>query len=178
MTSTDGHADPLVVDDQPPWLSERERDAWLEVATVAFQLPGLLDGQLRRDSDLGVFEYVVMSWLSMAPDHQLRMGDLARLARGSVSRLSNVVKRLEQRDYVRRVPDPNNGRYTLATLTETGWDKVVCAAPGHVRAVRRYVFDPLTAAQVRDLNDIAGLIAGRIRTQTDGDGDRSFPPER
>lgn len=150
-------------DDEPLWLSDAERDTWLEVATISLQLPGLLDAQLQRDSGLSLFEYLTMSWLSMATDREMRMGELALLARGSMSRLSNVVKRLEQRGFVRREPDPTNGRYTLAILTETGWDKVVEAAPGHVRAVRRYVLDPLTGDQVGDLQVIGGRIAEQIR---------------
>src|ERR1700709_974567 len=93
-------------EEAPPWLSDQERDTWLEVATIALQLPGLLDAQLQRDAESGLFDYMVMSWLSMSPDRSMRMGELARLARGSMSRLSNVVKRLEQRGFLRRTPDP------------------------------------------------------------------------
>src|ERR1700709_2490697 len=105
-------------EEAPPWLSDQERDTWLEVATIALQLPGLLDAQLQRDADLALFDYMVLSWLSMTPDRRMRMSELARLARGSMSRLSNVVKRLELRGLVHRQPDPTNGRYTLANLTE------------------------------------------------------------
>lgn len=163
MSASDGRTGPAVVDDEPPWLTDQERDTWLEVATIALRLPGLLDAQLQRDADVGLFEYLVMSWLSMAPDRRLRMGELAELARGSLSRLSNVVKRLEQRGFVQRAPDPTNGRYTVAMLTDGGWNKVVCAAPGHVRAVRHYVLDPLTTSQIADLQEIGGSISGRIR---------------
>jgi DNA-binding MarR family transcriptional regulator len=169
MPPADGAACPGPAEDEPPWLSDQERDTWLEVATIALQLPGLLDAQLQRDADLGLFEYMVMSWLSMSPDRRLRMGELAQLARGSMSRLSNVVKRLEQRGFVQRGPDPTNGRYTLAILTEAGWATVVQAAPGHVRAVRRYVLDPLTAEQICTLQDIGGCIAERIRGGIVGD---------
>jgi DNA-binding MarR family transcriptional regulator len=169
MSATDGAPRPGPADDEPPWLSDQERDTWLEVSTLVLQLPGLLDAQLQRDADLGLFDYLVLSWLSMSPDRRIRMGQLAQLARGSMSRLSNVVKRLEQRGFVERAPDPTNGRYTIASLTDAGWDKVVCAAPGHVRAVRHYVLDPLTPAQVSALQDISGRIAERIRDGASGD---------
>jgi len=176
MSATQGGPGHGFADDEPPWLSDQERDVWLEVATLTLQLPGLLDAQLQRDADLGLFEYMVLSWLSMAPERRLRMGKLAQLARGSMSRLSNVVKRLEQRGLVRRAPDPTNGRYTLAALTDAGWDAVVLAAPGHVRAVRRYVLDPLTPEQVRDLQEIGGRIAERIRGDVGG-GVSAIPAE-
>jgi DNA-binding MarR family transcriptional regulator len=170
MPAPDGEPrHPVAEDEPPPWLSDEERDAWLEVATIVLQLPGLLDAQLKRDADLGFFEYLVLAWLSMSPDRRLRMGELASLAHGSMSRLSNVVKRLEDRGWVERAPDPTNGRYTLALLTDAGWETVVRAAPGHVRAVRRYVLDPLSADQVGDLRHIGGLIAERIRDGVSGE---------
>jgi DNA-binding MarR family transcriptional regulator len=151
------------VEPEPRWLTSQEQDAWLAVATIAMQLPGVLDAQLQRDSDIGFFEYSVLSWLSMAEQRTVRMSDLAELSRGSLSRLSNVVKRLEQRDLVRRVPDPGNGRYTNAVLTDAGWECVTQAAPGHVNAVRQFIFDPLTTAQVDALREVGSLIADRIR---------------
>ena|ERR1700712_1671804 len=169
MPAIDGETGPGLAADDPPWLSEQEQNTWLQVATMALQLPGLLDAQLQRDADLALFDYMVLSWLSMTPDRRMRMSELARLARGSMSRLSNVVKRLELRGLVHRQPDPTNGRYTLANLTDTGWDRVVAAAPGHVRAVRHYVLDPLTPEQVRTLQHIGGRIAEQILGATTGE---------
>jgi DNA-binding MarR family transcriptional regulator len=169
MTAPDGVPAGGLDDDEPPWLDDAERDAWLEVATIVLQLPGLLDAQLKRDADLGLFEYMVLSWLSMSPGRRLRMGELALLARGSMSRLSNVVKRLEARGWVERAPDPTNGRYTLAILTDAGWETVEHAAPGHVCAVRRYVLDPLTTDQVGTLQHLGSLLAERIREGVKGE---------
>jgi DNA-binding MarR family transcriptional regulator len=63
---------------------------------------------------------------------------------------------------VRRTPDPVDGRYTLAILTDTGWDTVVDTAPGHVAEVQRLVFDPLTKAQQRQLRDIGRRVMRAI----------------
>ncbi|MFF1874472.1 hypothetical protein [Kitasatospora herbaricolor] len=46
------------------------------------------------------------------------------------------------------------GRYTLAVLTDAGWDKVAATAPGHVAEVRRLLIDPLTKAQYKQLREI------------------------
>jgi DNA-binding MarR family transcriptional regulator len=157
---------PASADPEPTWLTEQEHNAWLGVATIALQLPAVLDAQLQRDAGIGFYEYSVLSWLSMSPERTLRMSQLAELTRGSLSRLSNVVKRLEQREFVRRAPDPTNGRYTNAFLTDAGWECVVRAAPGHVNAVRHFIFDPLSADQVEALRVTSGLIADRIRCGT------------
>ncbi|GHJ37235.1 MarR family winged helix-turn-helix transcriptional regulator [Streptomyces sp. TS71-3] len=137
--------------DEPRWLDEDERETWIALTAMLIRLAGGLDRQLQRDAGISHFEYQVLSGLSMSPERTLRMGELAVLAEGSLSRLSHVVKRLERQGWVRRTPDPGDGRYTLAILTDAGWDKVVASAPGHVREVRRLVFTPLTRAQQRQL---------------------------
>jgi DNA-binding MarR family transcriptional regulator len=49
-----------------------------------------------------------------------RMSTLAGCSNSSLSRLSRAVARLEAKDWVRRAPDPGDGRFTLATLTDAG----------------------------------------------------------
>jgi DNA-binding MarR family transcriptional regulator len=147
---------------EPRWLDGDEQEAWMSLAAVLMRLPGALDAQLQRDAGLTHFEYLVLSGLSMAPGHTLRMSDLAAVAEGSLPRLSQVVSRLEKRGWVRRTPDPTDGRYTLAILTEDGWAKVVATAPGHVAAVRHFVFDPLTKPQQRHLREIGRRIMQAI----------------
>jgi DNA-binding MarR family transcriptional regulator len=148
--------------DPPRWLTEEEMASWLALVGVLVRLPAALDAQLQRDAGMTHFEYVVLVRLSDAPERTLRMSELAGLANGSLSRLSHVVTRLEQRGWVHRTTDPADGRYTLATLTDDGCAKLVDAAPGHVEAVRRYVFDPMTAAQRRQLRDIGRRIIRAI----------------
>jgi DNA-binding MarR family transcriptional regulator len=139
---------------EPRWLDAEEQQAWMALGSMLMRLPAALDAQLQRDAGLSHFEYMVLSGLSMSPGHTMRMSDLAVVAEGSLSRLSQVVARLERRGWMRRAPDPTDGRYTLAILTADGWRKVVATAPGHVEEVRRLVFDPLTRAQQRQLREI------------------------
>jgi len=146
----------------PRWLSEEETQSWLALVSMVIRLPAALDAQLVRDAGISHFEYQVLAGLSMSPERTRRMSDLAAFADGSLSRLSQVVSRLENRGWIRRTPDPTDGRYTLARLTDDGWDKVVATAPGHVEEVRRLVFDPLTRAQHRQLRDIGHRIVRAI----------------
>jgi DNA-binding MarR family transcriptional regulator len=147
---------------EPRWLDAEQQRTWLALVSMLFRLPSALDAQLQRDAGISHFEYQVLAGLSMAPRRTMRMSELAVSAEGSLSRLSQVVTRLEKRGWVRRTPDPTDGRYTLAILTDDGWDKVVATAPGHVEAVRRYVFDPLTKAQQRQLRDIGRRVMRAI----------------
>ena len=143
---------------EPQWLDDDERRAWLELSSVIIRLPAALDTQLRREAGLSHFEYTVLAGLSEQSDRTIRMSELAVLADGSLSRLSQVVSRLERRGLVRRTPDPEDRRATLAVLTDEGWDTVAATAPGHVAEVRRLVFDALTRAQVGQLRGIGERI--------------------
>jgi DNA-binding MarR family transcriptional regulator len=144
--------------EEPRWLSEEESQVWLELYGILTWLPEALDAQLHRDAGISFFEYQVMAMLSMAPDRTRRMSEVAELAAGSLPRLSRAVDRLDKRGWVVRRPDHTDGRYTLAVLTDAGWDKIVATAPSHVAAVRRLVFDPLTRAQVRQLHEIGARV--------------------
>ncbi|WP_312867621.1 MarR family winged helix-turn-helix transcriptional regulator [Amycolatopsis pithecellobii] len=152
--------------DEPRWLTQDEQQTWVTLFSVLMRLPGELDTQLQRDAGINLFEYMIMAALSLRPERRLRMSLLAAISEGSLPRLSQAIGRLEKRGWVRRSPDPEDGRYTLAILTDEGLDKVVATAPGHVAEVRRLVFDPLTKAQPRQLHDICG----RIMRTIDPDG--------
>ncbi|NTW41913.1 MAG: MarR family transcriptional regulator [Cellulomonadaceae bacterium] len=141
--------------DQTRWLDADELRAWVRLQAVVELLPGALDSQLRRDADLSHYEYLLLAMLSEAPDRSLRMSDLAAATNATLPRLSHVVTRLEARGYVTRAPSPDDGRATVASLTEQGWAKVVASAPGHVAAVRHHVLDALTPEQVAQLDAIA-----------------------
>ena len=151
--------------EKPPvkWLTAAEVDSWLSVVRMMTWLPWSIDQQLRRDSNLGMVEYQVMARLSQRPARTLRMSELADLANSSLSRLSHLVKRLEERGLVRREPDPADGRFTNAILTDQGFRRLAEAAPGHVAHVRSLVIDVLPAEQLRRL----GLVADRITSRID-----------
>ncbi len=140
------------------WLSDEELETWVRLVAVTELLPGALDGQLRRDAELSHFEYLVLAMLSEAPARTLQMSTLAQRTNATLPRLSHVVRRLEDRDFVERRACPGDGRATNATLTDAGWDKIVASAPAHVDHVRRMVFDALTPEQVSQLDAIAAAV--------------------
>jgi DNA-binding MarR family transcriptional regulator len=144
------------------WLTLDEREAWLSIVRVAGRLPTMLDAQLERDAGLNFFEYTVLAMLSEQPTRTLGMSQLAAVTSASLSRLSNVVKRLEQRGYLRRQGDPADGRCTQAVLTDAGMAKVVATAPGHVAAARKLVIDAVTPTQLHQLRAANERILRRI----------------
>jgi DNA-binding MarR family transcriptional regulator len=155
-------AQDAIADPQVRWLTAEETDAWITTAGMLVKLPALLDAQLQRDSGITLFEYFVLSWLSMSPACTARMSELAELTSSSLSRLSNVVRKLEEHGWVQRCPDESDRRYTRARLTDEGYQVVAAAAPGHVDAVRRFLIDPLSPTQLQALGEIGRTIGGGI----------------
>lgn len=146
-------------------LSGEDLQTWAALATVLEWLPSALDTQLQRDADLTHFEYGVLFALATSPDRTLRMSVLAGYANSSLSRLSRAASRLESKGWVRRAPDPTDGRYTLAVLSDLGLRKVNESTPGHVHTVHRLVLDPLTQPQRRQLREISRRIMRAIRDE-------------
>ncbi|WP_104106157.1 MarR family transcriptional regulator [Nocardioides sp. 616] len=149
----------------PAELSGEDLETWASLATVLEWLPSALDAQLQRDAELTHFEYGVLYALAQAPDRTLRLSVLAGYANSSLSRLSRAVTRLETKGWLRRETDPSDGRYTLATLSDLGSQKVDQATPGHVATVHQLVLDPLTQAQQRQLRQISQRIMRSIRDE-------------
>ncbi|WP_235503640.1 MULTISPECIES: MarR family winged helix-turn-helix transcriptional regulator [Micrococcales] len=147
---------------EPQWLSAEEREAWLCLSAIMFQLPGQLENQLQRDAHLGFVEYMVLAMLSEAPDEHLTMTELSTQTNTRLARLSRVVKRLEEDGLVERTTSETDRRVSICHLRQPGRDTVVAAAPGHVQQVRAAVFNRLSKRQVTQLAGIGeALLGGR-----------------
>ena len=147
------------------WLDDKQLKQWMSFSALLIVLPGELDSEMQRLAGMTQFEYTVMAGLSESPERTMRISTLAQLSRGSISRMSHLIKRLEKRGWVRREPDPGDGRYTNAILTEQGYAKVVETAPGQLELVRRLVVDALTPAQLSRLGEISGRLLGGISSE-------------
>ncbi|HET7014749.1 MAG TPA: MarR family transcriptional regulator [Streptosporangiaceae bacterium] len=150
--------------DAVEWLTPEQLQAYLSLARLWTWLPWSLDQQLRQDSGLALVEYQVLAMLSESPGRTMRMSSLAEVTNASLSRLSHLVKRLEVRGLMRREPDPADGRFTNAILTEEGFQALASAAPGHVAHVRSLVIDVLTPEQLRRVGQASDRIVSRIDT--------------
>ena len=134
----------------------------MSVVYLLIKLPWAIDSQLQRESGLSMAEYMAMAMLSNAPQRTMRMSDLAKVTNASLSRLSHLVKRLEQREWIRREQDSVDARVTNAILTDVGLAALSSAAPGHVRGIRKLVLDSLPAGHLRRLAQDATAITAAI----------------
>jgi DNA-binding MarR family transcriptional regulator len=148
----------------PRWLDDEQQVSWRAFAKAMVKLRWALECQLQCDAGLSFVEYHALARLSENPGHTMRMSELAEVTDASLSRLSHLIKRLERRDLVRREPDPDDGRYTNAILTEAGLRLLVASAPAHVAKVRELVIDALSQAELRHLRTASERIVERIET--------------
>ncbi|MGW1562529.1 MarR family winged helix-turn-helix transcriptional regulator [Streptomyces sp. NPDC002144] len=147
----------------PRWLAPEELRAWINYLDCSTLLNDYLDQQLRRDAAMTHADYSLLARLSVAPDRALGMSLLAEQLKFTRSRLTRAVIRLEESSYVRRREDPADGRGQLAELTDAGMELMTKAAPGHVAAVRRVVFDALSPEQVEQLATITATVVASLK---------------
>jgi DNA-binding MarR family transcriptional regulator len=145
------------------WLDDSEQRAWRAFVGATRALLDELDRELQRDAGMPQAYYEILARLSEAPGRTLRMSELAEGILFSRSRLSHAVARLEERGWVRREDCPSDRRGALAVLTDEGFAVLDAAAPRHVDAVRRHLFDQLTRSQVGQLERISAAVLRPLR---------------
>jgi DNA-binding MarR family transcriptional regulator len=145
---------------QAEWLDEQEQETWRALLAVMRRIQEVTDRQLQTEADMPLAYYMILVMLSETEGRTLRMSDLASATNSSPSRLSHAVARLEEMNWVRRESCPSDRRGSFAVLTDKGFAALAAAAPGHVNAVRGFVFDPLTPEQVRQLADSCRAMLG------------------
>ena len=161
MTAEDRPGDDAACE-QPRWLTSAEMEAWLALIGMVTLLPQALDRQLRDDAGINHIALQILAMLSEADGRQQPMSHLASETGLSLSRLSHAVRSLERQGWVTRRQSTDDRRVQIASLTEEGMAFLELAAPGHVAAVRRHVFDHLDGADVAALSRIAGKVAAHL----------------
>lgn len=136
---------------EPRWLSAVQQRDWRAYVEGSIRLNDVLDRDLKTKHGLTMAEYEILVRLSEAPDHRLRMAQLAEEASQSRSRLSHTVSRLECKGLVARGTCGADKRGVNAELTEDGFAFLTKAAADHVATVREFFVD------VVDPDDLAAI---------------------
>jgi DNA-binding MarR family transcriptional regulator len=118
-------------------LRRHEYTAWAGFLYVHATLVRRLDLALQAAHQLQLSDYEALLFLSLAPDQQLRMSDLARSVVLSQSGISHLVARLERDGLVIRQRAAEDGRGSNACLTERGKEKLAAAHQTHLDGVRQ-----------------------------------------
>jgi DNA-binding MarR family transcriptional regulator len=155
--------------EEPRWLNETERRAWMSL--MALVIVGLPDIERTfRAHGLVQVEYGLLAGLSEQPEG-LRLCDLARVMNVSPSRLSHRMRKLVDRGYVQVRGSDEDGRVSIAVITEAGRRLVEEVAPQHVADVRRLLFDHLDEAQTAALADALSTIVEHLGACPETEGE-------
>jgi DNA-binding MarR family transcriptional regulator len=128
--------------------------AWSGMLRVYDRLMRELDAELEREHGLSLPEFDVLVQLTEAPEHRMRMADLAEAVLLTRSGISRLVDRLESRGLVERVRCPSDARGLNAQLTPAGAELFERASITHLTGLRARFTDRLAADDVARLESI------------------------
>ncbi|MEV7398761.1 helix-turn-helix domain-containing protein [Aeromicrobium sp. NPDC092404] len=121
--------------------------AWQAVLRAQNRALRAIEQDLHDQGLIPLSWYDVLLELNAAPERQLRMQDLAARVVLSRTRVSRLVSELERVGYIERVPDPDDGRATLARITVDGRAARRQAAPAYLAGIEKHFSRHLTKAQ-------------------------------
>ena len=146
-----------------PWLSAQEEHLWRAWTQLNVELSATLQREMQNDAKLSLSDYEVLVHLTDSPEGRVRVNDLARLLQWERSRVSHHLTRMERRGLVERRECAEDGRGAFIAVTKAGRTANEQAAPGHVAAVRRLVFDALDENDVSCLSQVVDKMLSRLR---------------
>ena len=118
--------------------------AWSALLRVHAALVPVLDAELQAAHNLPLTWYDVLLELNAAPEKQLTMSQLGKVAVVSRSRVSRVVDELVQAGLVERVPNPADRRSAFARITPAGRARLRAAAPTYLAGIENHFTRHLT----------------------------------
>jgi DNA-binding MarR family transcriptional regulator len=129
--------------------------AWRAVLLAQSRALRAIERDLADGGQIPLGWYDVLLELNAAPDRRLRMQELGLKVVLSRTRVSRIVTELQAAGYVERVPDPDDGRATLATVTAAGRAALKQAAPVYLAGIEEHFTRYLTSTQQQAI--VAGL---------------------
>jgi DNA-binding MarR family transcriptional regulator len=156
---------------EPRWLDAREQGAWRAYLDMNARLQARLNREMQDESGMSIADFSVLVQLSEHEGARMRVLELARALRWEKSRLSHQLTRMQQRGLIERSNCDEDRRGAFVVLTDRGRETVEAAAPRHVEAVRRYLFDGLSPVQVEALGVIARTVVERVEAACAGHED-------
>jgi DNA-binding MarR family transcriptional regulator len=153
------------------WLGRDEQRAWRAYILGTELLQHQLDHELREEHDISFSEYEILVRLSETVDGRMRMATLADSMCHSRSRVTHTVTRMERAGLVQRQAARSDGRGVEAVMTEAGNQRLVAAAPTHVRGVRAHLLDLASTEDFLALGRIFDEVSDRLLTDKPSDAD-------
>lgn len=132
-------------------FNDSERKAWSNFLLAHDRVTARVNAELEDACGLSLAEYEVLLRLFEADRQQLRMSELADLARLSPSGLTRRFDLLANRGWVTRERCDDDRRGVTAALTKDGAKQVRAATPVHDRSWIEHLFDVLGEKTTKSL---------------------------
>jgi DNA-binding MarR family transcriptional regulator len=132
---------------------------WQAVAAAHAALAETLDGDGATCAVLGSDAVAILLPLAGAPDHQLRMNELAERSHLTPSGLTRRIDRLEADGLVTRALCPGDRRGAFAHLTPKGADELDRALPHHTSVLEELVAPRLDHEAANHLAELLEQLA-------------------
>ena len=145
------------------WLNDAEMRAWLGFVTNASDLLRSIERDL-EPFGLDGGDYQLLAMLSDAPEHRMKMCDLAEILRLSRGGLTRRMDGVVSAKFVERVRDETDGRAAFAHLTPKGFAFLKKVAPHHVKSVRGQMIDLLSDSEIKALGTAFAKIGSHLRS--------------
>ncbi len=141
-----------------PLLSDLQLDAWRGLLNAHASLTERIEKALAADGLPPLAWYDVLWALYRAPDHRLRMSELAGHTVVTRSGLTRLVDRMQAAGVVERQPAPGDRRGAYAVVTDAGHDLLRRMWPVYGACVRDGFAAALSDAELGVLRDALGRI--------------------
>ena len=145
-------------------LSEPQLDAWRAFLTAHAILINVIDRELIGAGCIPLHWYDVLVELLEAPEHRLRLHELADRVVLSRSGLTRLVDRLEAEGLLTRERSGRDRRGWYAVLTDQGFAAMREAWPVYARGIARCFARHLDAAEAQTLTDVLRRVSAAART--------------
>lgn len=130
-------------------LDETGLEAWEAFVFAHAAAIGAIERDVACEDSVSLTCYDVLVALINAPEHRLRLNELADQVVLSRSGLSRLLDRVEKAGLIRREPAPDDRRGAYAVLTEEGIQAQRTTWPHYAKGIHRYFSQHLTDEEKR-----------------------------
>lgn len=135
-------------------MSDAHHTAWINLLRSHARLLDRINKQVTAGGEIPLEWYDVLLSLENAPDHRLRMSELAEAILLSRSGLTRLVDRLEKAGMLRREAVPTDRRGAYAVLTPEGEAVRRRTWPIYRHAITQHFARRLSEAEAETLADL------------------------
>jgi DNA-binding MarR family transcriptional regulator len=132
------------------------------IGRIRSELYTSIEAELARQGfELGFSQFVALK--KLGTEGPMAAGELARLLNHNPGALTRLLDKLEQQDYVRRVPDPNDRRALRIELTASGrtlWKRINACG----ERVAERALDRSTEKERMQLQTLLNRVLDNLRT--------------